>query len=97
MSEVKFNTNTEKFLYEERKQMKSERDEARKELQEFKQISSDSFSVYMYCLNEIVKGIRCGHATDGATMIIKKDGHTISLNPKEIKEVVKTAGANFKR
>ena len=94
---IEFKTETEQFLYEERKQMMTERDEARKELQELKQKSSDTFSVYMYCLNEVVEGVRYGHATDGATMIIKKDGHTISLNPKEIKEVVKTAGGNFKR
>jgi len=93
---IKFETETEQFLYEERKIMMAERDEARKELQELKQKSSDTFSVYMYNLLGEDSPMYI-HPTHNATMIIKKDGHTISLDPEEIKEVVKTAGGNFKR
>jgi hypothetical protein len=95
MSKIKFDTETEQFLYEERKQMMIERDEARKELQDLKQKSSDTFDVRMF--NLLDSNQMYMHPTDGATMIIKKDGHTISLGQNEIKQVVKCAGGNFRR
>ncbi len=93
---IKFATETEQFLYDERKQMTKERDQAIKELQELKRKSKDTFSCFMYNLLDSNTPMYT-HPTHNATMIIKKDEHTISLDPSEIKEVVKTAGGNFKR
>ena len=87
---IEFETETEKLLYEERKQMMAERDEARKELQELKQKSKDTFSVYRYYLSEK------NSSAYNATMVIKKDGYRLSLDPEEIKEVFKCASQFLK-
>ncbi len=93
---MEFQTETEQFLYDERKAMMKERDEAREELRKLKQKSSDTFKCFMYNLLDN-DTLMYAHPTHNATMIIKKDGHTISLDPNEIKDMVRAAGANFKR
>ena len=59
-------------------------------------MNSSEFSVFMVQIIED-NGIHFVHPTDNATMYIKKDGVTIKLTPKEIKDVVKSAGGNFRR
>lgn len=93
---IEFKTETEKFLYEERKLMREERDQAIEELEALKQKSRDTFYVHMYNMIPEDAGL-VKHPTDYGTMIIKKDGGIITLEPNEIKEVVKAAGGNFKR
>jgi DnaJ-class molecular chaperone len=94
---IKFATDMEEFLYNERKIMMKERDDAQDELYALKQKSKSTFNVYMYALLEEATQFTWGHPTDNATMIIKKDGQTVTLDPDEIKKVVRTAGGNFKR
>lgn len=89
-----FKTETERFLYEERKQMMEERDTALKALEKIKKESN--FSVFMYKILDKDDPV-FEHPTYKATMHISKDNHNIILTSDEIKDVVKCAGGNFKR
>jgi hypothetical protein len=93
---IEFETEIEKFLYEERKKMMIERDDALEELAKLKKKSKDTFSVFMLSIPDESNG-GYHHPTHNATMYIKKGGLSITLDPDEIKQVVGSAGGNFKR
>lgn len=88
---MKFDTETEKFLYEERRRMMKELELLKPQPKE-----KESFSVHMISEVDNSNG-GYQHPTHKATMYIKKNGLTIILDPDEIKRVVQTAGGNFKQ
>lgn len=95
---IKFETETEQWLYEERNEMMEERDQALEalRLEKEKQKELANFSVYMY---QVVDNAQScfSHPADGATMVISKNGMVTKLESDEIKDVVRAAGGNFKR
>jgi hypothetical protein len=100
MSEIKFETEMEKFLYNERKIMMKERDEALEKVEDLKKKAKGEFSCIMYNIfteQDTKSNGGFHHPTFKGTMHIKKNGCMITLDADEIKEVVHTAGGNFRR
>ena len=93
---LELQTEMEKFLYDERKTMMKERDNAREELKRLKEENKPAFSVFrLQELDESNGGYH--HPTHLAKLFIKKGDVNMTLTPEEIKQVVYTAGGNFRR